>query len=143
MRMNFYINTKLEKGEYTERLKEVLWESMLKMQELAVMYAPVNTGNLRERINLSPMSRGAVEYTLSDGVDYGIHLEYGTGPHWVPIKPLKEWSRLVLGDESAAYAVRQKIKNEGTPAQPYFRPSLHQTKEIWMPFYYQKLMSRP
>jgi hypothetical protein len=52
-------------------------------------------------------------------------VEYGSRPHWVPIEPLLGWARRVLGDESAAYAVRQKIANVGTDPQPFVRPGVH------------------
>ena len=41
--------------------------------------------------------------------------EIGSGPHWVPIAPLKEWVQVKLGlPEGAAYAVQKKIAAEGT-----------------------------
>ena len=92
-----------------ENQKTVLWLSMLKMWELAKQKVPVNTGRLRNSINLVPNNKGALVYTLSDGVNYGIHVEFGTSPHSPPIDELKDWSRRVLGDENAAYAVARSI----------------------------------
>lgn len=60
--------------------------------------------------------------------EYAKHVEHGTAPHWPPIKPLKGWARRVLGDESAAYAVQQKIAKEGTPAQPFVAPGIDAMK---------------
>lgn len=51
-------------------------------------------------------------------------VEYGAVPHWVPIEPLLGWARRVLGDESAAYAVQQKIAEHGTDPQPFVRPGV-------------------
>ena len=53
---------------------------------------------------------------------HALPVEEGSEPHWPPIDPLRGWARRVLGDESAAYAVQQKIAEEGTDAQPYARP---------------------
>ena len=114
-------------------LQEVLYRSMVKMEEIAKYKAPVDTGNLRARIHLNPAHPGANSYVLSDGVEYGIHVEYGTNPHYVPIKPLKEWSKRVLGDEDIAYAIRHKIAAKGTQAQPFFRPSVHEVMYKWLP----------
>ena len=119
------------KAEIIEKHKQILWLCMNKMEELAKKHAPVDTGMFRRRIHLDPPNSGSKEYTLADGVDYGIHLEYGTKPHYVPIKPLIGWSRRVLKDEQAAYSVRAKIAKYGTPAQPSFRPALMEVKMIW------------
>lgn len=51
-------------------------------------------------------------------------VEHGSIPHYPPIEPLKGWARRVLGDESAAYAVQQKIGKHGTPPQPFVRPGI-------------------
>lgn len=65
-----------------------------------------------------------METLVGTAVEYGPWVEFGTGPHWPPLAPLKEWARLVLGDESAAYAIALKIAQKGTDAQPYLRPAL-------------------
>ena len=82
--MSFNVQTKLNKDVLIEHSKKVLWLSMNKMQGLAKGYAPFDTGKLSSSIHLIPMSSGAISYTLVDGVDYGIHMEYGTKPHWIP-----------------------------------------------------------
>lgn len=55
-------------------------------------------------------------------------VEEGTTPHPPPIDPLKKWARRVLGDESAAWAVQQKIAEEGTDAQPFVQPGVEAQK---------------
>jgi len=116
-----------------EGMKQVLWRAMTKMEEIAKMKAPVDTGNLKNRIHLTPLQFGAKEYTLSDGVEYGVYVEYGTKPHQVPITPLLGWAGRVLGDPNLAFAVRAKISQKGTPAQPFFRPALHEVEQKWLP----------
>jgi len=136
MNINISIKTpdlKQERKNTDTLLQEVLYRSMVKMEEIAKYKAPVDTGNLRARIHLNPASPGANSYVLSDGVDYGIHVEYGTKPHYVPIKPLMGWAERVLGDPNIAYAIRKKISIRGTPAQPFFRPSVHEVKYKWLP----------
>lgn len=49
-------------------------------------------------------------------------MEFGTDGFYPPIQPLKEWASRVLGDEGAAYAIQQKIAEEGVREQPYVRP---------------------
>lgn len=139
MRMSFDVQTpdmtqNREQIDYGSKL--VLWKAMTKMEEIAKYKAPVGmSGLLKARINLSPLTFGATEYTLSDGVYYGIYVEFGTRPHWAPIEPLKDWARRVLGDEDAAYPVQKKIAKKGTPFQPFFRPAVFEVNFIWLPYF--------
>jgi len=138
MKMAFNVQTpRLENAKENTKAgaREVLWRCMVKMEGLAKMRAPVDTGTLKTRIHLEPMQSGSSEYIMSDGVDYGIDVEYGTKPHYVPISPLLGWAGRVLGDKGAAYAVRAKISKYGTPAQPFFIPALHEVQFTWLPIF--------
>jgi len=121
------------------KLNDVLWRSMVKMEELAKNKAPVDRGMLKNRINLQPKTPGASEYILSDGVSYGADLEYGNRPHFVPMAPLIAWVKRkgIKTDKSSQIAfakyVQEKIKSEGVNAQPFFRPALHEVQVIWLP----------
>jgi len=132
------VNQNVSKKNSVEGLKNVLWKSMNKMEEIAKIRCPVDTGRLRNSIHLIPSYSGATSYILSDGVDYGIHVEYGTMPHIPPISPLIGWSRRVLRDSKAAYAVRAKISKEGTDAQPFFRPAYHEVQFKWIQVFANK-----
>lgn len=55
---------------------------------------------------------------------YSGAIEFGTEPHPISPKVLKNWARRKLGDERAAYAVAKKIEREGTDPQPFFRPAI-------------------
>jgi len=132
MKLNFNIKTYIDKDLTIEQLKIVLFKSMLKMHELATMNCPVDRGRLQNSIILTPATPGYDSYLLADGVEYGEDVEYGTAPHMVAIKELKDWSRRVIGDEGAAYGVAAKIAKEGTDAQPFFRPAMDQVKNIWV-----------
>ena len=143
MNIKFKTEIKLPKKDLIEeRTKRVLWKSVNKVVELAKGYAPVDTGLLRNSITFYPIWPGSAEYLITDGVDYGIHVEYGTSPHSPPIGPLKLWSRRVLGDEKAAYAVRAGIAKYGTPAQPFFRPSLAQVKAYWIKAFFGQVFGQ-
>ena len=130
MELKFNLNFNINKKEVEEQMKRVLFEAMLKMQELAIMKCPVDTGRLRSSIKLFPMTPGATSYLLADGVDYGINVEYGTSPHYVGVKNLEGWAQRVLGDKGLAYPVAKKIALHGVDASPFFRPSLKQVKDI-------------
>lgn len=128
--------------EVVEKLKIVLFKSMIKMQQLATINVPVDTGRLRNSINLSPPRPGSSRYKLVAGSEYAAHVEYGTKPHWTSAENLKGWSRRVLKDEGAAYAVAGAIAKRGTEAQPFFRPALDQVKIVWVPRYFEQVFSK-
>jgi len=142
MLMSFNVQTpRMEnaKKQVLDKSKMVLFKSMVKMEELAKMRAPVDTGNLKNRIHLEPSFFGADVYVLSDGVIYGIDLEYGNRPHNVPLKPLINWVKRkgIRSDEGHQIAfakyVQEKIRLEGVNAQPFFRPALHEVQFKWVP----------
>ena len=144
MRINFSVQTPQVNGQKrvaNEVAKKVLFRSMVKMEEIAKAKAPVDTGNLKNRIHLSPTKEGSRTYTLSDGVDYGIHVEYGTKPHFIPIIPLKGWAKRVLGDPNLAYAVRANIAKRGIPAQPFFRPAYEEVRLKWVKIIRKQVLS--
>lgn len=80
---------------------------------------PVAFGDLKESGSLNI---GDGEASFGYGAEHAPYVEGGTEAHWPPIEPLKEWASLVLGDESAAYAVQWKIAQEGTEPQPFMQP---------------------
>jgi len=144
MKLSFSVDvpdSAMLREDVLEKARTVLWLSMHEMQTLAKRYAPVDVGLLRSSINLDPIADGYDTYTLSVGVDYGVYVEYGSGPHTPPIEPLKGWSRRVLGDEALAYAVRAKIAKEGVDAQPFIRPALNEVQKVHLPRIWANVMS--
>ena len=142
MKIKFGVSSNIKKEETIKQAKLVLFKAMVKMHELATLNAPVDTGMLRSSIKLFPSTPGATEYVLADGVEYGIHLEFGTSPHYVSGKNLEAWAKRVLGNKGAAYAVARKIAMKGVEAKPFFRPALFQVKEIWIPRYFNQVFSK-
>lgn len=142
MELKLGIKWNVNKKLTEEQAKRVLFDCMLKLQELATINAPVDTGRLKTSIKFFPMAPGFSEYILTDGVEYGIHMEYGTIPHYVSAKHLKDWARRVLGDENAAYPVAKKIAEVGVEAHPFFRPALDQVKNIWVKRFMEKNFSK-
>lgn len=77
-------------------------------------------------------------YKVEISAPYASFVEYGTDPHPVSeegINELKRWAHLKLGlsdkeAESAAYAIANKIRQCGTDAQPFFRPSIAEVEEM-------------
>lgn len=129
------------KARSVKGLKNVLWKAMTKMEELAKDKAPVDTGMLKNRIHLTPLQFGAEEYVLSDGVTYGVDLEYGNRPHNVSMAPLIAWVRrkglaaTESGQVAFAKYVQEKIRTRGVNAQPFFRPAFHEVQVVWLPVF--------
>ena len=145
MKMQFDIQTPRltnQREDVKEKAKMVLFRAMVKMEEIAKNKAPVDTGNLKNRIHLEPMQPGASTYVLSDGVEYGVYVEFGTKPHYVPITPLIGWAGRVLKGKELAFAVRAKIAKHGTPAQPFFRPALHEVQYKWLPLIKEQVFGK-
>ncbi len=143
MKAQFSIKKELNQEKVKDQLKKVLYDSMLKMQEIAKQNCPVDIGTLRNSIILNPSIRGFNKYELVAGVTYAEDVEFGTKPHTVKdIESLKGWARRVLGDENAAYPVQKKIAKKGIEATPYFRPSLYEVKNIWVKRYLNKAFKK-
>ena len=142
MRLKFNVESEIKKKLTEEQLKLVLFKSMVKMMELANINCPVDTGRLRNSIVLDPAEPGYSNYILSDGVDYGISVEFGTHPHLVSAENLKGWARRVLKDKNLAYPVAAKIAKFGTEAQPFMRPALDQVKNIWIKRYAEQVLKK-
>gem|GEM_PF-1679022 len=132
--IKFKVNLKnLDKGKRLtkDKIKKILMKSMFKMEELSVDKAPVDQSYLRQNITLFPQILAAKYYLVSKAL-YSAAMEYGTRPYYAPIKPLAEWAKRKLGDESLAYAIQAKIAREGITAQPFMRPSFHEVSTYWV-----------
>lgn len=71
----------------------------------------------------------SLEFKLADGIET-IRLDYmfnsyakfvisGQKPHWIPIKPLKDWARAKGQSDSLAFATQKKISREGVKEFPF------------------------
>jgi len=123
------------KQETVNKYKKVLFLSMNKMEELAKRRCPVDSGTLKNSIKLEPMQEGATTYTLSDGVDYGVLVEYGTarmiaahGPH-DPENPVTSWEA-------------KRKRNAQGQTMPFFRPAMLEVKRVWMPRFKKQVFNK-
>jgi hypothetical protein len=80
-------------------------------------------GHLKASVRVTYENGNIVIRTLG----YGRDVEYGRLPG-KPISPehLKEWCRLKLGDENAAYPIAKKIFERGIEPRPFITPVIHQ-----------------
>ncbi len=138
MQIKFNIKGELKDEEIIEKIKLVLFKSMIKMQELATINCPVDKGRLRNSIHLNPTSPGYFRYFLRDGVQYGSDVEYGTSPHIIRPKSAKALKFSSKGKTIFS----KKINHPGTPAQPFFRPALDQVKTVWVGRYFEQVLGK-
>jgi len=111
------------KAKQNYKFKEVEIESIKK-----TCYSPKKVYNLEIEEDNSFIVNGIVVHN--------------TSPHITSAENLKGWSRRVLHNENAAYAVMKAIAKRGTEAQPFFRPSLDQVKTIWVPRYFNQILGK-
>jgi len=120
--------------ETLEKLERVLFKTVLKMEELAVRNAPVDQGELKQKIHVVPMEL-SLRYELRADAKHSASIEYGTRPFYAPIDPLKDWAQRKLGNENIGYAVRAKIAKYGITAQPFMRPAKETALGYWFNHY--------
>jgi len=128
-------------------------------------FAPINTGQLQKSftssaaiIQTEKMSENTITVTFGAPLwgypkGYGMFVEFGTRPHWMPLQPLIDWvwskglaqrstdieyaggkTKRVRGQTSRSYidskvvriakAIQRKIAARGTPARLYVSEAL-------------------
>ena len=75
------------------------------------------TGDLQRSIGIWRQESGRI--VLGTRLPYAQFVNEGTRPHTPPFEPIQVWARRKLGDEDAAGAVWNKIRQEGTDANPF------------------------
>ena len=103
-----------------KHLDRAIKNSLIKIQRRAMKKAPVDTGLLRARWN---MSVNFLRGVLKPESKYATFVEYGTKPHWVGIKHLEGWARR---HGISPFTVQSKIAKKGTKAQPFLEPAVNE-----------------
>ena len=128
MKIKINIKSNLEREIILEKLKRVLFKSVLKMHELAVINCPVDKGFLKNSIFFSPTGSGATKYLLYVGAEYGPPVEFGTSPHIIRPRN-KKALKFKVGNKTI---FSKHVMHPGTEAQPFIRPAMDQVKEVWI-----------
>lgn len=78
MKIEFDVHTEIDREFLHRAAKSVLWKAMNKIMEISTSIVPVDTGRLKNSLQLRPMSPGHYHYKFGDGVEYGKYVEFGT-----------------------------------------------------------------
>ena len=138
MRIEFSINHVIGKKEIIDKLKLVLFKSMIKMHKLAVINCHVDKGGLKSSINIFPFAPGYSLYNLVAGMEYAAAVEFGTSPHI--IVPVKKQALAFKMD--GKNVIVKKVMHPGSEAQPFMRPALDQVKGIWIKKYFDRVFAQ-
>jgi len=83
------------------------------------------TGDLQRDIGIWRQESGRI--VLGTRLPYAQFVNEGTRPHTPPFEPIQVWARRKLGDEDLAGPVWQKIRQEGTDANPFVQRAFDAT----------------
>ena len=83
------------------------------------------TGDLQRSIQIFETRTGQI--VLGTRLPYAQFVNDGTRPHTPPFEPIQVWARRKLGDEDAAGAVWNKIRQEGTDANRFVSRAMDAT----------------
>ena len=123
MEASYTYKFKDKSGEAIQIIKNKFSKIMWLMERDAKIFAPVDTGFLRNNIHLDKKSD--TYYILRSSANYSAHVEFGTKPHIIiPVnKKALHWKK---GEEDI---FAKKVNHPGTNAQPFMRPAFSIAKE--------------
>lgn len=111
-------------GEVAVReLSNALERTASIVEKKAKEYSPINYGNLRGSIHTEGPTAAAnnIQVIVGTNTIYAPYMEYGTRPHFPPVRALQNWARHKLGDERLAFPVARAISRRGLQGRLYFR----------------------
>ena len=90
------------------------------------------TGKLKQSVTISePKGRKVVlEGSIKWTAPYAKTVDQGGPPRTVQIGRLKQWALVKLGDERAAYPIRNAIKTRGTPSPNHPNPGKGMSERV-------------
>ena len=119
----FLSDPKVVKGP----LRRFLETSAQQVEKRAKEKVVSDRGRLRGSItrNIEPMRA-----VVGSNLVYAPFVEFGTRPHWPPLKALQPWARRhgFPPGNRGAFLVARKIAQKGTDPQPYLLPAFNESK---------------
>ena len=129
MTINLNFQPSLQKfiESHQVKIKDAVYKSLLKsgylVQGSARYFAPVDTGLLRSTITVvGDYSQPLV--MIGTNLGYAAPQEFGTKPHWAPLRPIAEWAIRKNIPREVIGKIWYSIAWHGTQAHPYMQPAL-------------------
>ena len=99
------------------------------VQAEAVKAAPSDTGRLRQSIT-PQFDRRNLRARVGTNLKYGRPVEFGSRPHWPPLKALQPWARRhgFPGGKTGAFLVARAISRKGTKPRRYLGKGLTKSR---------------
>jgi len=124
MKISFSSRYVDKSDEYMDKLKKGFARIMWVMEADSKRLCPVDTGFLRNSINLNKIND--LHYELIASAPYASFVEYGTSAH--VIKPVKA-KALHFKSKEGKDVYAKWVWHPGTNPQPYFRPAYWMARE--------------
>lgn len=109
-------------------VRRAMQKSVLHLSMLAKEQVPVDTGRLRASITTAVDNTPGTPKWGKVGANekYAPFVEFGTRPHWPPLRALQPWARRhgFPPGKPGAFLVARAIAARGTKAHPFMRPAL-------------------
>lgn len=111
------------KASIGDTLADAGVKGMLVVEAAAKDKCPTSTGELKRSITTKVVESGTDSVLVATGtnVAYAPPVEYGSGPHNVPISALEPWARK---RGIPVWALWKSISLHGTAPHPFLRPAL-------------------
>ena len=118
-------NPKFVKGPASRFVRRVAFN----VQAEAVKAAPSDTGRLRQSIT-PQFDKGGLRAKVGTNLKYAQPVEFGSRPHWPPLKALQPWARRhgFPGGKTGAFLVARAIARKGTKPRSFLGKSLTESR---------------
>lgn len=118
----FFKYLKNLESDIADYVRAEIEDSMLAIETDAASDVPVDTGNLKNSIQSTPIkvSKNEIIGGVEVGAEYAPYVEFGTG------------TRVKVDSELSAFASQFKgagIKEVNLPAQPFFYPAVYKQRQ--------------
>lgn len=113
------------------KVKKETYKSGLKIESLAKLKSPVDTGRLRTSIQ-TILSNDSLTATIFSDVNYAIYVEFGRRPgKKPPIQSLESWAKRhnLSGLE---YVIARSIGKKGIKPRPFLNPAYQSVKPLYI-----------
>lgn len=108
-------------SDIPQQINWAMVQSVNVVKNSAQDYAPYKTGTLRRSIYTDVQDNGFTGIVAQDPdvADYGVYMEYGTGPHII-----EAINKRVLADQSMNLIFGKIVHHPGTAPRPFMSPAI-------------------